>query len=129
MHLAVNARQQPVLEALLAAGIPIDTRDESGRTALHEAVQQGELHSRNGCWRRADADASDYQGMAPLHLAAGHGDAARPLIRPPHGLALLPADGTGSFTQCAFDLTSLNASPSVGSAAPRSTASGIRFPR
>ncbi|XP_072345588.1 NF-kappa-B inhibitor epsilon-like isoform X2 [Scyliorhinus torazame] len=77
LHLAVHSRSGKMVDHLLSSGAKVDTQEvTSGRTALHLAVELGEvglvlrlLHAD------CDVDAPMYNGCTPLHLAVGRLDA------------------------------------------------------
>jgi len=115
LHQAVGAGCLPMVETLVADGVPIDKPDRSGRTPLHEAVRRGDIIlTRALLSMGADPHATDHQGITPLHFAAGYGDATRPLsLPPPYGLApAIPAAARAATGQGAFDFDALTATPS-----------------
>ncbi|MCW3052693.1 MAG: hypothetical protein JWN14_1863 [Chthonomonadales bacterium] len=72
----VNIACERIIRALVAAGIPLDSRDPQGNTPLHKAV--------HGDWSNltavrlllefgAQPDLINNEGHTPLHLAAGWG--------------------------------------------------------
>jgi ankyrin repeat protein len=84
LHLAAVFGQAKVVKPLLAAGLPVDARDEDGRTPLHQAATFGsaavarELIRSGGAVRAAAGE----ENVEPLHLAAyrGHAQVAEALL-------------------------------------------------
>ena len=69
---------------LLDRGVPVDTKDDKGKSLLHWAAEGGHVTTmrlliRRGC----DVDSADGRGLTPLHWAAAMGrtKAVRELIR------------------------------------------------
>ncbi len=59
---------------LLEKGLPVDLRDESGRTPFQRAAQGGSVDiARRLLDKGADVDAPDPEGSTPLHLAVKKG--------------------------------------------------------
>ena len=107
LHRAVVTGSVPVVQAVLAAGVPVNGTERTGRTPLHLAVTHGHLSLIEPLLAAgADANRADYQGITPLHLAAGHGDATRSLLTLPPD-ALLSSEPAApplvDADQCAFD--------------------------
>ena len=126
LHWAVCAGRLPMMEAMLAAGIPIDAPDQSERTPLHEAIRRGNLLlTRALLAAGADPRVADYQGITPLHLAAGHGNAARPLAPPPLPGDIVPAANAAPPPpdQCTFFFAAAVAAPPAASPPPSSALS------
>jgi len=70
LHFAVQYRSPDTVPLLLAAGTPIDIRDDEGLTALHRAARSSDagmvaLLLGEG----ADPNAADAAGRTPLHVA------------------------------------------------------------
>jgi len=120
LHWAVSARNPAMVEALIAAGAPIDKTDRSGNTPLHEAARQGNIHLTLVLLSAGAAPClADNQGITPLHLAAGHGDAVGTLsFPPPDGLTPACPAAPKTETQCAFDFATPAASPPPSLPAP-----------
>jgi hypothetical protein len=77
MLLAASEGDMPALNRCLAAGIPLDTRDEHGNTALILAAQQGHKRAVLGLLAAgADLEATDENGYTALIWAAQQGHAA-----------------------------------------------------
>ena len=81
---AVSTGDTETVVNLLDGGVPIDTKDDEGRSLLHWAVGCGHVTTmrlliRRGC----DVDSVDDRGLTPLHSAAarGHTKAVRELTR------------------------------------------------
>ncbi|XP_042325082.1 nuclear factor NF-kappa-B p105 subunit isoform X2 [Sceloporus undulatus] len=76
IHLAVMANSVSCLRRLFAADIDVNAQEQkSGKTALHLAVEQGNI-SLAGCLLlegEAFVDSTTYDGTTPLHIAAGRG--------------------------------------------------------
>ena len=84
--LAVFTGDAETVKDLLDGGVPIDTKDDEGKSLLHWATRGGHVTTmrlliRRGC----DIDAIDDRGVTPLHCAAAMGQtkAVQELIR--HG--------------------------------------------
>ncbi|XP_067877818.1 NF-kappa-B inhibitor epsilon [Heterodontus francisci] len=77
LHLAVIYRNDAMVEYVLSSGAKINTQEAtSGRTALHLAVELGEIGLVSQLLRNGgDVDAPMYNGCTPLHLAVGRLDA------------------------------------------------------
>jgi ankyrin repeat protein len=72
-----NEAAAGVIDLLAGAGVPAGHADESGRTALHEAVEGdwGQPTALRALLRRgADDDVPDGRGVTPLMLAARRGE-------------------------------------------------------
>lgn len=72
LHCLVAARSYPILNILTTRGKPLDTRDESGRTPLMEAILAADIKATillldSGL---ADVNCKDKQLQTPLHHAA-----------------------------------------------------------
>ncbi len=68
-----------IIQALVAAGIPLEARDDEGRTPLHKAVggDWGNAAAARTLLRLgADPNAVDGYGESPLHIAARKGELA-----------------------------------------------------
>ncbi|XP_078062275.1 NF-kappa-B inhibitor epsilon-like isoform X2 [Mustelus asterias] len=76
LQVAVLSRNDGMVEHLLSSGARVNTQEAtSGRTALHLAVELGELGLVSRLLRAGgDPDAPMYNGCTPLHLAAGRLD-------------------------------------------------------
>ena len=81
---AVTTGDTETVVDLLDRGVPIDTKDDEGKSLLHWAALGGHvttmrLFIRRGC----DVDSVDGRGLTPLHWAAAMGQtkAVRELIR------------------------------------------------
>ena len=64
-------------------GVPLESRDAEGRTALHAASWQGDVDAVGLLLRRgADPNAQDTEGRTPLHSVAwrGHAEVGRLLL-------------------------------------------------
>lgn len=85
-HDAEAARLDQVTAALLAAGAPLDSTDNTGRTPLHAAIaampeedRSVDIHRDAAALmlaRGAAPDSADNRGRTPLHLAAEKSSAA-----------------------------------------------------
>ncbi|XP_060711536.1 NF-kappa-B inhibitor epsilon-like [Hemiscyllium ocellatum] len=77
LHLAVLYRNDVMVDYLLSSGARVNTQEStSGRTALHLAVELGELGLVTRLLRAGgEVDAPMYNGCTPLHLAVGRLDA------------------------------------------------------
>ncbi|XP_067831846.1 NF-kappa-B inhibitor epsilon [Heptranchias perlo] len=77
LHVAVLYRNDEMVEHLLSSGARINTQEAtSGRTALHLAVELGEVGLVSRLLRGGgEVDAPMYNGCTPLHLAVGRLDA------------------------------------------------------
>jgi len=83
LHWAVMTGNEPVVTAILQAGVAITAADKRGQTPLHLAVIRGDIPIITRLLAaEADPNIATHQGISPLHLAAGHGDASRPLLIP-----------------------------------------------
>ena len=81
---AVKTGDTETVVDLLDGGVPIDTKDDEGRSLLRWAAQGGHVTTmrlliRRGC----DVDSVDDRGLTPLHCAAamGYTKSVRELIR------------------------------------------------
>ena len=81
---AVRAGDTETVEDLLDRGVPIDTKDDEGKSLLHWAAWGGHVTTmrlliRRGC----DVDSVDGSRLTPLHMAAAMGQikAIQELIR------------------------------------------------
>ena len=81
---AVTTGDTETVVDLLDRGVPIDTKDDEGKSLLHWAAEGGHVTTmrlliRRGC----DVDSVDGRGDTPLHRAAAMGQtkAVRELIR------------------------------------------------
>jgi ankyrin repeat protein len=62
------------VENALAAGFPVDTRDEHGNTALMVSCQNGHKRLAKLCLKYgASPDGTNHQGNTALHYAVGYG--------------------------------------------------------
>ncbi|GCC17828.1 NF-kappa-B inhibitor epsilon-like [Chiloscyllium punctatum] len=77
LHLAVLYRNDVMVDYMLSSGARVNTQEStSGRTALHLAVELGELGLVTRLLRAGgEVDAPMYNGCTPLHLAVGRLDA------------------------------------------------------
>jgi ankyrin repeat protein len=77
LHRASEIGHPEIVQILLDAGVPTDSKDENGRTALHRAAGRGHTDIVEFLLRRsAEKNASDREGMMPCHLAAKGGHIA-----------------------------------------------------
>jgi ankyrin repeat protein len=73
LHYAVSTRKEEIVKFLLEQGIPVDVRDDAGRTALHQAIY-GQLNVVKLLLEGgADPDAKENSGYTPLHYASARG--------------------------------------------------------
>lgn len=71
VHELVSKDDEEGVQVLLAAGTPVDIRDDEGCTALHFAADRGHVAIAQALIRAgADVNAQDNDGQAPLHYAA-----------------------------------------------------------
>ena len=62
------------VEDTIAAGFPIDTRDEHGNTALMVSCQNGHKRLAKLCMKYgANPDTTNHQGNTSLHYAVSYG--------------------------------------------------------
>ncbi|KAL4426250.1 hypothetical protein ABPG77_009865 [Micractinium sp. CCAP 211/92] len=74
LHLAVVAKEEECIEALLDAHADVNVRNSSGETALHFAVMDGEREIVQLLLDRgADPNLRDDSGSSPAELAADYG--------------------------------------------------------
>ena len=70
----VRHNQVGAVEDALAAGFPVDTRDEHGNTALHVSCQNGHKRLAKLCLKYgASPDTTNHQGNTALHYAISYG--------------------------------------------------------
>lgn len=83
LHVAVEKEDEKILNALLRAGVNIESKNNWGRTALHQAIISNRRTSfdvllQNG----ASSNVADAGSMSPLHWAAktGHAEMMQTLL-------------------------------------------------
>eukprot|EP00731_Ephydatia_muelleri_P012361 Em0006g1255a len=76
LHAAVQGGHQECVKLLVNCHVDVNMQDtKSGKTALHCAVEKGDLTMTGYLLTQAEADpnACDFSGSTPLHVAAGLG--------------------------------------------------------
>eukprot|EP00731_Ephydatia_muelleri_P012374 Em0006g1268a len=76
LHAAVQGGHQDCVKLLVNCHVDVNMQDtKSGKTALHCAVEKGDLTMTGYLLTQAEADpnACDFSGSTPLHVAAGLG--------------------------------------------------------
>ena len=72
-----RAGKTPVLEALLACGVPVDIRNERGESLLMLAVANGHLEAAQILLAHgADPELTDARGASPIQVASSREDDA-----------------------------------------------------
>ncbi|KAG2495182.1 hypothetical protein HYH03_006788 [Edaphochlamys debaryana] len=80
---AARVGDEPEVQRLLAAGAKLSAANEAGRTALHGAVEGGQVGTLQALIQAGgDVEAADKSGWRPLHMACtmGRVEAARVLL-------------------------------------------------
>ncbi len=76
LHDAARAGDLPLVEKLIAEGVPVDDRDDLGETPLMAAALAGQtlIVEKLAARYHADVTARNDRGMTALHAAAFNGD-------------------------------------------------------
>lgn len=88
LHAAAEAGDLAMLQLGLERKLPVDTRDEQGRTAFRRAIEKGRLEAaRFLITAGADINARDTNGSTALHWRVRHGNDPVPALTPQPGFS------------------------------------------
>ena len=108
LHCAAEAGETAAIEALLAAGLGVDSRDQHGRTALHCATASGHVNAMQLLLNKgADINATGNRAYRPLQMAVV-------LQFPIHMVQMLIANGADTELFDKHGLTVLHQACAMG---------------
>eukprot|EP01105_Mastigella_eilhardi_P018060 TRINITY_DN4172_c0_g1_i3.p1 TRINITY_DN4172_c0_g1~~TRINITY_DN4172_c0_g1_i3.p1 ORF type:complete len:475 (-),score=103.05 TRINITY_DN4172_c0_g1_i3:878-2302(-) len=97
LHLAIQSNQEPLLcHYLVQSGVPVDSTDNEGHTALHWAAFKGYPNTALHLIRcGADVNRKDNEGDTPLHWACKKGNTTVAGVLIDEGANVLAKDNQG----------------------------------